>query len=118
MARRLRVILHDPEYREIQHMARSRHMSIAEWVRKRWIWRVTGSLWEVPARNSKSSGRRRSMTIPSVISTACWPRSRRDTELVCIRDSDRLQYPDVSHWRAHPHKSDAQRAQGNPDRSV
>jgi len=34
MAKRLRVILHDPEYREIQHMARSRHMSIAEWVRQ------------------------------------------------------------------------------------
>jgi len=34
MAKRLRVILQDPEYREIQHMARSRHMSIAEWVRQ------------------------------------------------------------------------------------
>lgn len=27
-------ILKDPEYREIQRMARSRHMSIAEWVRQ------------------------------------------------------------------------------------
>ena len=34
MAKRLRVILQDPEYREIQHMARPRHMSIAEWVRQ------------------------------------------------------------------------------------
>lgn len=34
MAKRLQVILRDPEYREIQRMARSRHMSIAEWVRQ------------------------------------------------------------------------------------
>ncbi|MGB8887548.1 MAG: hypothetical protein WCC87_12545 [Candidatus Korobacteraceae bacterium] len=34
MAKRLQVILQDPEYREIQHVARSRHMSIAEWVRQ------------------------------------------------------------------------------------
>ncbi|MGO9864279.1 MAG: hypothetical protein ACLPLR_11765 [Terriglobales bacterium] len=33
MAKRLQVILQDPDYREIQHMARSRQMSIAEWVR-------------------------------------------------------------------------------------
>ena len=34
MAKRLQVIVGDPEYREIQRMARSRHMSIAEWVRQ------------------------------------------------------------------------------------
>lgn len=34
MSKRLQVILQDPEYREIQRMARSRHMSIAEWVRQ------------------------------------------------------------------------------------
>jgi len=34
MAKRLQVILQDTEYREIQRMARSRHMSIAEWVRQ------------------------------------------------------------------------------------
>jgi hypothetical protein len=34
MAKRLQVILQDREYREIQRMARSRHMSIAEWVRQ------------------------------------------------------------------------------------
>ena len=34
MAKRLQVILKDPEYREIQRIARSRHMSIAEWVRR------------------------------------------------------------------------------------
>lgn len=34
MAKRLQVILKDPEYREIQRMARSRHMSTAEWVRQ------------------------------------------------------------------------------------
>jgi hypothetical protein len=34
MAKRLQVIIRDPEYREIQRMARSRHMSIAEWVRQ------------------------------------------------------------------------------------
>jgi hypothetical protein len=34
MAKRLQVILQDCEYREIQRVARSRHMSIAEWVRQ------------------------------------------------------------------------------------
>lgn len=34
MSKRLQVILQDPEYREIQRVARSRHMSIAEWVRQ------------------------------------------------------------------------------------
>jgi hypothetical protein len=34
MAKRLQVIIQDPEYREIQRMARSRHLSIAEWVRQ------------------------------------------------------------------------------------
>ena len=34
MAKRLQVILQDPEYREIQQMARSRRMSLAEWVRQ------------------------------------------------------------------------------------
>lgn len=34
MAKRLQVILQDPEYREIQRVARSRQMSIAEWVRQ------------------------------------------------------------------------------------
>lgn len=34
MAKRLQVILRDPEYKEIQRVARSRHMSIAEWVRQ------------------------------------------------------------------------------------
>lgn len=34
MAKRLQVILKDPEYREIQKIARSRRMSIAEWVRQ------------------------------------------------------------------------------------
>ena len=34
MAKRLQVILKDPEYREIQRVARSRHMSIAQWVRQ------------------------------------------------------------------------------------
>ena len=33
MSKRLQVILQDPEYREIQRAARSRHMTIAEWVR-------------------------------------------------------------------------------------
>ena len=34
MAKRLQVIIRDPEYREIQRMARSRRMSISEWVRQ------------------------------------------------------------------------------------
>jgi hypothetical protein len=34
MAKRLQVILQDPDYREIQHMARARSMSLAEWVRQ------------------------------------------------------------------------------------
>ncbi len=34
MAKRLQVILQDPEYREVQRAARSWRMSIAEWVRQ------------------------------------------------------------------------------------
>jgi hypothetical protein len=34
VAKRLQVILQDTDYREIQRAARSRHMSIAEWVRQ------------------------------------------------------------------------------------
>jgi hypothetical protein len=34
VAKRLQVILQDPEYREIQRAARARRMSIAEWVRQ------------------------------------------------------------------------------------
>jgi hypothetical protein len=34
MAKRLQVILQDPDYREIQRMARARQLSIAEWVRQ------------------------------------------------------------------------------------
>jgi hypothetical protein len=34
VAKRLQVILQDPDYREIQKMARSRRMSLAEWVRQ------------------------------------------------------------------------------------
>lgn len=34
MSKRLQVILQDPEYRDIQRAARSRSMSIAEWVRQ------------------------------------------------------------------------------------
>jgi hypothetical protein len=34
MTKRLQVILQEPEYREIQRVARSRQMSIAEWVRQ------------------------------------------------------------------------------------
>lgn len=32
MAKRLEVILKDPEYREIQRLARARHMTLAEWI--------------------------------------------------------------------------------------
>jgi len=34
MSKRLQVILQDPAYREIQRVARARHMSLAEWVRQ------------------------------------------------------------------------------------
>ncbi len=34
MAKRLQVILKDPEYREVQRAARARHMTIAAWVRR------------------------------------------------------------------------------------
>lgn len=34
MAKRLQVILQDPEYREIQRAARSQRVSLAEWVRR------------------------------------------------------------------------------------
>jgi len=34
MSKRLQVILKDPEYRDVQRAARSRRMSVAEWVRQ------------------------------------------------------------------------------------
>lgn len=34
MTKRLQVILQDPEYREIQRMARANQLTIAEWVRR------------------------------------------------------------------------------------
>ena len=34
MAKRLQVIVQDPEYREIQRLARARSLTIAEWVRQ------------------------------------------------------------------------------------
>jgi hypothetical protein len=34
VTKRLQVILQDPDYREIQRVARARRMSIAEWVRQ------------------------------------------------------------------------------------
>ena len=34
MAKRLQVILQDPEYREIQRAAKTQHMSVAAWVRQ------------------------------------------------------------------------------------
>ena len=34
MSKRLQVLLKEPEYREIQRAARSRNMSVAEWVRQ------------------------------------------------------------------------------------
>ena len=34
MTKRLQVILEDPEYREMQRMARASHMTLAEWVRR------------------------------------------------------------------------------------
>ncbi len=34
MAKRLQVVVQDPEYRDIQRAARLRRMSIAEWVRQ------------------------------------------------------------------------------------
>jgi hypothetical protein len=34
VAKRLQVIMQDPEYREVQRAARSRRMTIAEWVRQ------------------------------------------------------------------------------------
>jgi hypothetical protein len=34
MAKRLQVIIQDPEYRDIQRAARLRRMSVAEWVRQ------------------------------------------------------------------------------------
>ena len=34
MAKRLQVIIQDPEYREIQRAARTQHMSVAAWVRQ------------------------------------------------------------------------------------
>lgn len=34
MAKRLQVILQDPEYREVRRAAKARHMTVAAWVRR------------------------------------------------------------------------------------
>ena len=109
MAKRLQVIMQDPDYREIQRVARSRHMSIAEWVRQALDHARRREPWAPSEKSSKLSKGRPDMTILSVISTACWPRSRQDTEpvqFVILVDSNIPMYlvgaPD-------PHKSDAQR---------
>ena len=34
MAKRLQVLLQEPDYEEIQRVAQSRHMTVAEWVRQ------------------------------------------------------------------------------------
>ncbi len=64
MSKRLQVILKDPEYRDIQRAARSRHMSIAEWVRQ-----------------ALSAARRQE------------PLGRMDKKLEAVRRAARHQYP-------------------------
>jgi hypothetical protein len=109
MAKRLQVILQDPEYREIQKMARSRRMSLAEWVRQALDLARHASLREIPARKSRSSARPRNTTIPRATSIKCWPRSEKDTHPAHNRDPDRFKHSHVFGWRPHPHKMDAQR---------
>jgi hypothetical protein len=50
MTKRLQVILQDPKYQEIQRAARSRRMSVAEWVRQ--------ALARAPAANRRATWRK------------------------------------------------------------
>jgi len=77
MTKHLQVILQDSEWREIQHMARSRHLSLAEWVRQ--------ALDLARGRESVGSISKKLEVIraaaqneyPGAIWTRCWLRSGR-----------------------------------------
>ena len=96
MAKRLQVILKDPEYREIQRMARSRHMSIAEWVRQ---------ALESARRKEPVGDMGKKLAIIRAAAQHQFPVSaiedmladiERATEADRIRDSRRFQHSDVS----------------------
>ena len=73
MAKRLQVILQDPEYREIHKMARARRMSLAEWVRQALhMARNREPLGAAAKKLESTSELRLSTTIQQRISTLCW----------------------------------------------
>jgi len=79
MAKRLQVILQDPEYREIQRVARSRRMSIAEWVRQALaVARRQEPLGNVSQKLEAIRAAARHSSPPPIL-TRCWPRSKPDT---------------------------------------
>jgi hypothetical protein len=110
MSKRLQVLLKDAEYREIQRMARSHHMSIAEWVRQALdLARRRESVGDVGKKlaairaAAQHQGRRRRT------STSCWQKPSGGVERwahVILVDSN---IPIYLVGGPHPHKRDAQR---------
>ena len=79
MTKRLQVILKDPEYKEIQRVARSRRMSIAEWVRQAlYLARRQEPLGSIGKKLETIQTATRHDYL-SLTSIACWPRSKPDT---------------------------------------
>src|SRR5258708_29118649 len=100
MSKRLQVILKDPEYREIQRAARSRRMSIAEWVRQ---------ALDLACRREPAGGVSKKLEIIRAAAQYDYPVSDIDGMLAeiergygtaRIRGSGRLEYPHVSDWRS------------------
>ena len=115
MAKRLQVILKDPEYREIQRAARSRRMSIAQWVRQ---------ALELARRHEPGAGTGKKLDVIRAAaqqrisfgrySPVCSRKSRVALGRVPILDSGRLQYPDVPRWRAPSPQGQRSATTGRP----
>src|SRR5438874_13296243 len=102
MAKRLQVILQDPDYREIQRIARVRRMSIAEWVRQALRAANGRSPAEMSARSSTRFAPLHATPTPRRILTTCSRTSRAATALEHLPDPGRLEHSDVSDRRASP----------------
>src|SRR5579864_4958129 len=94
MAKRLQVILQDAEYREIQRAARSRRMSLAEWVRQA----LELARRSEPVGNVGNSKRFirlcGTLILPGKL-TLCWRKSKRATRTRSARDLNRFEHPYV-----------------------
>lgn len=76
MSKRLQIILRDSDYREIQRIARARHMSTAEWVR--------GALEAAKRREPANSTAKKLATVRAAVRHA-FPVADIDTMLAEIR---------------------------------